>query len=194
MPISEVEFDPQSRDFYVLLRCLKELFITPEYNIEVFDILEESILKDKKLTGRKGMDLWQIFVLAQVRLGLNLSYDRLHTMVNHDHLLRQVMGIASDSGYPKIEYSYQRILHNVSLPGDETIKQINHVIVDMGHDVFKKKEMEALRLKTDSFLSKATFTFLQTITFLFMGLHSQMFGCNRVFYPVIPTNQRLEKA
>ncbi|MFP4289675.1 MAG: hypothetical protein ACLFQS_10495 [Bacteroidales bacterium] len=74
LPIPEVGFDPKSRDYYVKLqRCLKELFITPKYNQEVFKILEGSILKNKKLTGRKGMDLWQLFVLAQVQAEANQS-------------------------------------------------------------------------------------------------------------------------
>ena len=44
--------------------------------------LENNLLKGKKKTGRKDLTLWQIFVLAQFRLGLNLDYDRLHYMVS----------------------------------------------------------------------------------------------------------------
>src|SRR5699024_169003 len=39
-----------------------------------------------------------------------------------------------------------------TLVDDEMLKEINDVIVRVGHEVFKKKEKAALRLKTDSFV------------------------------------------
>ena len=138
--IQDADIDLKSRDYYVaLMRALKEIFISPEYNKEIFRVLEEKILLGKKATGRRGMDLWQIFVLAQVRLALNIGYDRLHTMANHDSLLRQVMGIETEFGYEKQKIGYQQILDNISLLDDETVKQINNVILEIGHQVFKKK-------------------------------------------------------
>ena len=65
--------------------------------------LENNLLKGKKKTVRKGLTLWQIFVLAQFRLGLNLDYDRLHYMVSSDSTLRQLLGIETESGFKKIE-------------------------------------------------------------------------------------------
>jgi len=41
------------------------------------------------------MDLCQIFVLAQVRLCKNMSYDDLHYIVNSDKIVRQLMGVES---------------------------------------------------------------------------------------------------
>ncbi len=80
------------------MRALKEIFITPEYNEKIFSILENKILFGKESTGRRGMDLWHIFVLAQVRLGLNTNYDRLETMANGDHVLRSVMLLRRTTG------------------------------------------------------------------------------------------------
>ncbi len=150
----------KSRDSYVsLMRALKEVFINNEYNEKIFNILEEKILKGKKPTGRKGMDLWQIFVLCEVRLGLNISYDRLHSMANYDKLLRQIMGVETEFGYEKQQFEYQQILDNAQLLDDQTVRRINEVILEMGHEVFKKKEGEALRLKTDSFVVESNVHF-----------------------------------
>jgi hypothetical protein len=150
----------KSRDSYVsLMRALKEVFINNEYNEKIFNILEEKILKGKKPTGRKGMDLWQIFVLCEVRLGLNISYDRLHSMANYDKLLRQIMGVETEFGYEKQQFEYQQILDNAQLLDDQTVRRINEVIAEMGHEVFKKKEEEALRLKTDSFVVESNVHF-----------------------------------
>jgi len=46
-----------------LCAALKEIFVTPKWNNKVFEVLEQTILSGKKKTGRKGMDLWHIFVL-----------------------------------------------------------------------------------------------------------------------------------
>ena len=142
-----------------LCAALKEIFVTPKWNEKVFEILEKSILSGKQQTGRPGMDLWQIFVLSQVRLCQNISYDDLHHISNYDTLIRQIIGIESETGYPKQEIKYQTIIDNVSLLNDETVKEINAVIVEFGHEVFKKKEDTALRLKTDSFVVESNVHF-----------------------------------
>lgn len=130
-----------------------------KYNAKVFEILEKKILSGKKKTGRKGMGLWQVFVLAQVRLCLNISYDRLHDLANHHSLIRHIMGIETSFGYEKIQLEYQNIIDNVSLLDDKTVQELNHIILEFGHDVFKKKEGAALRLKTDSFVVESNVHF-----------------------------------
>jgi hypothetical protein len=160
IPISEAEINPKSRDAYVhLMRALKEIFLTPEYNEKVFSILEKKILSGKKSTGRKGMNLWQIFVLAQARLGLNTSYDRIHTLANTDSMLRSVMGVEMRLGFEKQRFEYQQIVDNLNLLDDETVKKLNDVIVSFGHGVFKKKQEEALCLKSDSFVVESNVHF-----------------------------------
>ena len=77
--IEDVMIDLKCRDaFPKLIMALKHIYVTPEYNEKIFSILERGVLKGKSKTGRKGMDLWTLFVLAQARLCLNISYDRLH--------------------------------------------------------------------------------------------------------------------
>ncbi len=93
----------------------------------------------KKKTGRTGLNLWQIFVLAQFRSALNLDYDRLHHMVFSDSILRQLLGIGPGPGFKRGDISYQRIIDNVQLLDDVTLGKINDVIVSFGHVVLKKK-------------------------------------------------------
>lgn len=140
-------------DVPALLTALLAIYKTPEYNQQIFAILEDSIVKGKKRTGRKGLTLWQIFVLAQFRLALNLDYDRLHFMVSSNSVLRQLLGIETETGFDRIEIGYQRIIDNVHLLDDTTLIKINDVVVSFGHNqVFKKKETAALSVKTDSFV------------------------------------------
>ncbi len=161
IPIGETKITTQksSGPYPALCAALKEIFITPEWNERVFAILESKIMSGKKRTGRLGMDLWQIFVLAQVRLLKNLSYEDLHHIANYDHLIRQIMGIERGLFYERRELKYQNIIDNVSLLDDDTVHELNQVIVEFGHEVFKKKEEEALRLKTDSFVVESNVHF-----------------------------------
>lgn len=142
-----------------LCAALKEIFITPKWNGQVFEILEKAILSGKKYTGRPGMDLWQIFVLSQVRLCQNISYDELHDLANHHSLIRQIMGVENGFGHERYQINYQSIIDNVSLLSNETVKKLNGVIVEFSHEVFKKKEEAALSLKTDSFVVESNVHF-----------------------------------
>lgn len=142
-----------------LCLALKEIFITPEWNERVFEILEDKILSSNNNTGRPGMDLWQIFVLSQVRLCRNICYEELTDLANHHTMIRQLMGIESLSGFEKQKISYQNIVDNVALLDDESVKQLNTIIVEFGHSVFKKKEEAALCLKTDSFVVESNVHF-----------------------------------
>ena len=161
LPIGETEVPTKKRSGALpgLCAALKEIFITPKWNEKVFEILESKITGGKKRTGRPGMDMWQIFILSQVRLCQNISYEELHDLANHHTMIRQIMGVESGFGYERYEFGYQNIIDNVSLLDDETVRELNQVIVEFGHEVFKKKEGVALYLKTDSFVVESNVHF-----------------------------------
>jgi transposase, IS5 family len=166
--IQDTKISLKCRDSLLeLIAALKEIFVNETYNEKIFSIIENLVSKGKKKTGRKGMDLWQIFVLSQIRLCLNASYDRLHYIANHDKLVRQIMGVEGESLFNQIEFEYQNIYDNVTLLNDETVRELNDVIVEFGHEVFKKKGQEALRLKTDSFVVESNVHFPTDYNLLF---------------------------
>ncbi|MDO8996084.1 MAG: ISNCY family transposase, partial [Sediminibacterium sp.] len=100
LPIEATYIDPKSKNALdELLAALKAIYCNKEYNEKIFSILESHINSGKKITGRTGMDLWSIFVLAQVRLCLNLSYDVLHDQANNHHNMRCLMGVEKGFGY-----------------------------------------------------------------------------------------------
>jgi len=84
-----------------LCAALKEVFVTPQWNEEIFAILEQKIYPSNNDTGRPGMNLWQIFVLSQVRLCNDLFYNDLHYLANQDVLIRQLMGVETSPDYDK---------------------------------------------------------------------------------------------
>ena len=160
-PIEETWINPKSKNAIdELLAALKEIYCTPEYNEKIFSILDNHIMSGKKNTGRKGLDLWIVFVLAQLRLCLNISYEMVHNLANNHHALRNLMGVERDFGYDRVEFEYQNIYDNVSALSDQMIIELNAVILEFGHkEVFKKKEKIALRLKSDSFVVESNVHF-----------------------------------
>jgi len=140
-PINEVQFNYKSRhQLKPILMALQHIFVTPELNEAVFEILEDKILKGKKRTGRLGMSLWEILVLATVRLSLDIDYDFLLDQANNHEKLRGILGVkASDFTREGKEYQYQTLVDNVSLLDEQTIQQINVLVINAGHKLIKKK-------------------------------------------------------
>lgn len=152
-PIHEVKIPTNTRSHLAaLIAALQYIFVNPNWNEKIFALLSGKISKGKKATGRPGMGLWEIFVLGQVRLCMNISYDELHYKANYDMLIRGVLGVLPTDYTLGRQYEYQNIYDNVGLLDDGLLKQVNEVMVEVGHEVFKKKEGAALRLKTDSFV------------------------------------------
>lgn len=161
LPIEAAIINPKSKNALdELLAALKAIYCDKDYNEKIFSILEKHINSGKKNTGRTGMDLWCIFVLSQVRLCLNLSYDTLHDLADNHHKMRHLMGIEKGFGFERVEFEYQNIYDNVTMLNDELVAEINKVVLDFGQgQVFKKKENTALRLKSDSFVVESNVHF-----------------------------------
>ncbi len=160
-PISEIKFPLRSRDeLPPVLMALQYIFITPDINEQVFSLLENKVCQGKKKTGRKGMDLWHILVLAVVRNTLDTNWDRLEHVANYDTLTRKILGIQTNQfDDNEVEFSYQSIIDNVSLIDEELLENINSIVVAHGQVLFKKKENEELKLKSDSFVLETNIHF-----------------------------------
>ncbi len=165
--ISDVKIPFKTRDHLPpLLKALQEIYIDGALNEKISNILYKRISKGKKATGKLGMSLWELFVFAQVRLCMNCSYDRLHHMANYDSLLRSILGVETTDYTEGKQYECQNIYDNVILLNDETLKEINSIIVSFGHKVFKKKETEALCVKADTFAFESNVHFPTDINLL----------------------------
>ena len=62
-PIERVVMPLRSRDeLPPVLAGLQWIFVTPEVNGQIFELLEKKVVGLKKATGRPGLDLWHILV------------------------------------------------------------------------------------------------------------------------------------
>lgn len=133
-----------------VLAALQYVFITPKLNEQVFELIEAKIKGTKQETGRTGMDMWAILVLATVRLTVNANYDALHHFANFDKLIRQIIGVENKFNDGKT-FGLQTIKDNISLLDEETINQVNEIVVGAAHQFVLKKK-DTLAIKSDTYV------------------------------------------
>ena len=162
IPISEIKIDPRSRDEVPkLLKGLQSIYCNKIIRKKVFKILEEMIPNnvDPK-NGRKGMDLWKIFVLGAVRLNSNWDYDRLHDSSNNHEQIRQMMMDTEQ------KYSLQTIKDNIKLLTPIILNNINKITIDYGHEITDNKKC-SLKGSCDSFVVETDVHYPTDINLLF---------------------------
>ena len=164
--ISQIVIDSKSRDdIPQILRGLQHLYQDPSLRAELFALLESGMApKINKETGRPGMTLWSIFVCGVIRLDLNMDYDRLHELVNHDNTIRQMLGHGL---FDPTSYHYQTLKDNVTLFTPELLEKVNQLVVESGHELVKKKAGGILRGRCDSFVVETNVHYPTDISLLF---------------------------
>jgi IS5 family transposase len=132
-PIAEVRLNSHGRDEIIpILRSLQHIYTQPELR----DQLLEAVAQDVNATarpdrGRPGMDYWSILVLAAVRLGCDLNYDRLQNLAEEHRSLRLIMGVG---GWDQAtSFDWRCLRDNIARLSPDTIERLNHRIVAEGH-------------------------------------------------------------
>jgi IS5 family transposase len=157
VPIEKIQLPRKSRDeLPPILAGLQWIWMHPTLKAQLFALLEAKILAGKKVTGRPGMDLWQILVLGVVRLGLDADWDRLEHIANYDLLVRQMLGVPAASwGEGAKSFGHQTLRDNVALLDHELLQEINARVAAAGREVFAKKggaPLAALEIKVDTYV------------------------------------------
>jgi transposase, IS5 family len=178
--ISEIKLDKKSQDDVPrILIGLQTLHNDEEAREEVMQILTKEVLPntDKK-TGRKGMNIWNIFVLAAVRLGANIDYWRLRDYANSHRDVRAFLGF-SFMTFDE-QYDLQTIKNNTRLITNETMDKINTVIVKLGHRQFTENQTKELKAKGDSFVMKTKVEYPTDIGLLEDGVVGAIMGISKI--------------
>ena len=128
-----VELNLNCRDEIVpILRAIQHVYEQPKLRKQILELIAQDVNQDASAElGRQGMDYWQILVLAAVRLGCNLRYDRLQDLAENHAALRHIMGVGD--WRQDVDFNWRRIRDNVCLLKPETIDKISHAIVAEGH-------------------------------------------------------------
>lgn len=165
--IADIKINPKCRDEIPrLLRGIQAIYCNPEVRSSVFGALTELIPPHVDIkNGRRGMDLWNIFVLGALRLTCNWDYDKLHEIANNHKTLRQMLGHGTmDADY---EYELQTLKDNISLFTPEILDKINQIVVKYGHEIAGKKKDEKLTGSCDSFVVETDVHYPTDINLLF---------------------------
>jgi IS5 family transposase len=134
-PVLAVRLNMDCRDEIVpILKALQHIYSQPALRDSILRALARDVNRtSSSRRGREGMDYWQILVLAAVRLGCDLDYDKLQDLAEQHRALRQIMGIGDWD--EQVSFDWRRIRDNVTKIRPETIEKINHLIVEAGHKV-----------------------------------------------------------
>ena len=149
--ISDIPLNTRCRDEIIpILTALKHIYGQPTLRDEILDAVAQDVNAcSSPDRGRPGMDYWPILVLAAVRLGCNLNYDKLQNLAEEHRTLRAMMGV---DGWDRDNNFDWRLLHdNISLVSPDTIEWINHRIVAEGHRLVPTA---AETVRGDSFVLK----------------------------------------
>lgn len=171
--IADIEIDPRCRDEITqMLLGLKYIYSNSEIRLKVFSILEKKVPKKDINNGRPGMDLWQIFVLAVLRVNCNSDWDKIQNLANEHMGIRQMMGLGT--WFDSTKFPLQTIKDNAALLNVETVNMINVVAVNAGHGLVKKDE-EELRGRCDSFVVETDVSYPTDINMLLKAMNKVIF-------------------
>lgn len=133
--ITAVELNLNCRDEIIpILRALQHLYGEPSLRREILDLVGKDVNRgSSRKHGRKGLDYWSITVLAAVRLGCNLDYDKLQDLAEQHRNLRLIMGIGD--WQESVDFDWRRLRDNLCLLRPETLVKLNVLIVSAGHQV-----------------------------------------------------------
>jgi len=147
--ISEVELNLNCRDEIIpVLAGLQHIYAQPQLRDKILELVARDVNEHSRSDrGREGLDYWHIIVLAAIRLGCNLDYDKLQDLAEQHRTIRQIMGIGN--WQKQIDFNWRRISDNICLLKPTTIEAISHCIVDEAY----RLEPEAVkRQRADSFV------------------------------------------
>lgn len=130
--VSQVVLNLNCRDELIpILRGLQQVYATPKVRDAILKLVKRDVsAKSRSDRGRDGLSYWCILVLAAVRLGCNLDYDKLHDLAENHRALRSIMEIGE---FDETHFSWKRIRDNVCLLQPATIAEIDQLIVNAGH-------------------------------------------------------------
>jgi transposase, IS5 family len=172
--VAAVPLNLNGRDEIIpVLRALQQIYSRPELRDAILELVAADVNRDARDdVGREGLDYWQILVLAAVRLGCNLDYDKLQNLAEEHRALRQIMGIGDWDD--RSDFGWRRIRDNVCLLAPATIEKISHLVVAEGH---RLAPAAAKRVRVDSFVMETNIHWPAESTLICDGLRKLIPWC-----------------
>jgi len=172
-----IQLNLECRDEMIpILAALRHVYSRPERRDAILNLVAADVNPDSRDdVGREGMDYWQILVLAAVRLGCNLDYDKLQDLAEQHRNLRHMLGIGDWSD--EVDFSWRRIRDNVCLLKPATIEKISHLIVAAGH---RLQPEAAKQTRADTFVVETNIHWPSESTLIRDGVRKIIGLCVRI--------------
>lgn len=166
--VADVSLNLECRDEIVpILKSLQQVYSQPTVCKQILELIGKDVNpKSRTDLGREGFDYWQILVLASVRQGCTLDYDKLQDLAEQHRALRQIMRIGDWENGPS--FNWQRIRDNVCLLSPQTIAEISRLIVGEGHRICPQA---AEHVRADSFVMETNIHYPTEATLIKDGIH-----------------------
>ena len=131
--VARVKLNLNCRDEIVpILRALQHVYADAELRGELLRLVGKDVNQGtSRKRGRRGLNYWEISVLAAARLGCNLDYDKLQDLAENHRSLRQIMGLGD--WQEDADFDWRRIEDNLLKLRPETLKKISDLVVKAGH-------------------------------------------------------------
>lgn len=165
--IAFLELNLQCRDEIIpILFALKHIYLQPQLRDEILHLVAGDVNAESSSDhGREGLDYWQILVLAAVRLGCNLKYDRLQDLAENHRKLRHLLGIGDWDEATSLDW--RRLRDNICLVKPQTIARIYQRVAREGH----RLDAEAAKTaRVDSFVMETNIHYPTESSLLWDGL------------------------
>jgi hypothetical protein len=151
--VPEVRLNLNCRDEIIpVLYGLQHIYSQPHVRDEILALVAQDVNEHSRDDcGREGLDYWHITVLAAVRMGCNLDYDKLQDLAEQHRALRHIMGIGD--WQDNIDFNWRRIRDNICLLDSGTVEAISHCIVGEAYrlhpDAVKKVRADSFVVETN---------------------------------------------
>lgn len=147
--VEQVNLNFGCRDEIVpILAALQHVFANTKLRRSITSLVARDVNSaSRRDVGRQGFDDWQIVVLAAVRLGCNLDYDKLQDLGENHRALRGILGVGDWDN--STSFNWRRIRNTLCILKPSTIEKINHLIVANGQQLY---EGAREKVRADSFV------------------------------------------
>jgi hypothetical protein len=148
-----------------ILAALRYAFLDQRLRTRITKLVADDLNEDtRRDVGRSGLDDWQVVVLAAVRLGCNLDYDKLQDQAENHRSLRCMLGVGD---WDETSFSFRRIRDTLCRLTPETLRKINHEIVLVGQRLV---EQASEHVRADSFVIETDIHYPSESTLIFDGI------------------------
>lgn len=174
--IKELQLNLNCRDEIIpILEGLKHVFGQTELRDALIELVATDITGGKRDdTGRVGFDYWQIFVLAVVRLGCNVDYDKLQDLCENHRALRCLLG---SGDWDETNFAARRIRNTLCLLKPSTLEKINHLVVAHGQQL---EDGAATKVRADSFVVETNIHYPTESGLIWDGLRKLISVCKNL--------------